>query len=39
MGSACLYLTRHASCPTLVVPCPGTDQRHADGRAHDEVPV
>lgn len=22
MGSACSYLTRHAPCPTVVVPCP-----------------
>ena len=39
MGSACSYLTRHAPCPTLVVPCPGSTQGHADARASDEDPV
>jgi nucleotide-binding universal stress UspA family protein len=38
MGSACSYLTRHAQCPTVVVPCPGVGQGHGSGTSltHDE---
>lgn len=39
MGSACTYLTRHAPCPTVIVPWPGVDHPDADGPDQHEAPT